>query len=105
MLNKLTTAMFVGAFVIASVPAFAFDLPDSGSKNFSPTGDTPSYFSNENAPVSARTADTTERDWSAVDAIAPSAPAGGARWAHRSGAGHGKYRVAHGSGRYSAGRP
>jgi len=102
MLNKLTITMLVGAFVIASVPASAVDLPDSGSKNFSPAGDTPSYFSNESAPVSARTGDTTERDWSAVDAIAPAAPVGHTRSAHR--AGHRGHHAAHGGGRFGGGR-
>jgi len=63
---KLRTILFAGAFAVAAAPAIAVDLPDYGSKNFSPAGDTPSYFANEAAPVSARTADTTARDWSAV---------------------------------------
>jgi len=71
MLNKLKITFLAGALALVGLPAFAFDLPDSGSKNFSPSGDTPSYFNNETAPLSARTADTTERDWSAVDALAP----------------------------------
>ena len=67
MLNKL----LIGVLVVASLPAFALDLPDSGSKNFSPPGDTPTHFANESVPVSARTADTTVNDWTAEEAVAP----------------------------------
>jgi hypothetical protein len=72
---KLTIASFASALVPASSPAFAADLFDYGSKNFNPPDDTPAYFANEDLPMSARTADTTERDWSAVDAMAPTPPA------------------------------
>jgi hypothetical protein len=101
---KLTITFLAGALVFVSVPALAVDLPDYGSKNFSPSGDTPTYFANESAPVAARTADTTERDWSAVDAMTPTMPAAPGRSAHRRSAGHGKYHATHGSGRYGAGR-
>lgn len=73
--NKLTIAFLGGALAFAAFPAVAIDLPDYGSKNFSPSGDTPSYFTNETAPVSARTADATASDWSAVDTIAPASSA------------------------------
>jgi hypothetical protein len=99
---KLTIAFFASAFAFASSPGLAVDLPDYGSKNFSPSGDTPTYFANEDASVSARTADTSERDWSVVDEIAPGRPVGHAHWAHH-GAGHGRYGLAHGSGRHAAG--
>jgi hypothetical protein len=102
--NKLTITFLVGALALARVPAFALDLPDAGSKNFNPSGDTPSYFSNETAPVSARTADTTERDWSAVDALAPDRPAADpASSAHQRGR-HGKYASTQRSGRHGAGK-
>ena len=99
---KLTIAFFASALACASSPGLAVDLPDYGSKNFSPSDSTPTYFANENVSVSTRTADTSERDWSAVDAIAPARPVGHARWAHRGG-GHGRYALAHGSGRHAAG--
>jgi hypothetical protein len=101
---KLTIAFFASALACASSPGLAIDLPDTGSKNFSPSDGTPTYFANENESVSARTADATERDWSAVDAIAPARPAGHARWAHRAAGLHGRYTVAHGSGRHAAGK-
>lgn len=96
---KHTIAFLAGALIVASWPALAVDLPDYGSKNFSPSGDTPAYLANENVPVSARTADTTERDWSAVDAIAPERPVGShGRSAHSRTGRHGRYAFSHGSG-------
>jgi hypothetical protein len=102
---KLTIILFVGAVVVATVPARAVDLPDYGSKNFNPSSDTPNYFANENAPVSARTADTTQSDWSVVDEMAPAQPAfEGARSAYSHGGRHGRYAVAGRSGREGASR-
>ena len=102
---KLTITLLAGALAFACLPAFAVDLPDYGSKNFSPSGDTPSYFANEAAPVSARTADTTQGDWSAVDEMAPVRPSfEGSRSAHGRGRHHGRYSVVQNSGRHGAGR-
>ena len=102
---KLTITLLAGALAFACLPAFAVDLPDYGSKNFSPSGDTPSYFANEAAPVSARTADTTQSDWSAVDEMAPARPTfEGTRSAHTHSRAHGRYAVAQRSGRYSSSR-
>jgi len=102
--NRLTTALIAGALALAGLPALALDLPDSGSKNFDPPGDTPSYFSNEAAPVSARTADTTENDWSAVDALAPDRPVRYATHSgHRIAGRHGRYGVLHASAGHSGG--
>jgi hypothetical protein len=103
--NTLTVTFLAGALAFAGLPAFALDLPDSGSKNFDPPGDAPSYFSNETAPVSARTADTTARDWSAVDALAPDRPAAHASpSAHQGSARHGKYATTQRSGKYASGK-
>src|ERR1700694_3699050 len=71
MRNTLKIAFLAGALSLAAPPAFALELPDYGSKNFSPSGDTPTYFTNETAPIAARTADTNANDWSAADAAAP----------------------------------
>jgi hypothetical protein len=102
---KLTITLLAGALAFACLPAFAVELPDYGSKNFSPSGDTPSYFANEAAPVSARTADTTQGDWSAVDEMAPARPAfEGTRSAHGHRARHGRYAIAQTSGRHGAAR-
>ncbi len=102
---KLTITFLAGALSLACLPALAVELPDYGSKNFSPSGDTPSYFANEAAPVSARTADTTQGDWSAVDEMAPARPAFEAtRSAHGHRGRHGRYAVVQSSGRHGAGR-
>jgi hypothetical protein len=102
---KLTITFLAGALTFACLPALAVELPDYGSKNFSPSGDTPSYFANEAAPVSARTADTTQGDWSAVDEMAPAGRAlEGTRSAHGHRGRHGRYAAARTSGRHGAGR-
>jgi hypothetical protein len=102
---KLTITLLAGALAFACLPASAVELPDYGSKNFSPSGDTPSYFANEAAPVSARTADTTQGDWSAVDEMAPARPNfEGTRSAHGHRGRHGRYAVAQTSSRQGAGR-
>src|ERR1700746_4114676 len=98
---KLTITFIAGALAFACLPALAVELPDYGSKNFSPSGDTPSYFANEAAPGSARTADTTQGDWSAVDEMAPARPAfEGTRSVHGPRARHGRYAVVQTSGRH-----
>jgi hypothetical protein len=102
---KLTITFLAGALTFACLPALAVELPDYGSKNFSPSDDTPSYFANESAPVSARTADTTQGDWSAVDELAPARPAfEGTRSAHGHRGRHGRYAVTQTSGRHGTGR-
>jgi hypothetical protein len=97
---KLKIAFLAGALAVAGSPALAFELPDTGSKNFSASGDTPTYFKNEAAPVSARTADTSESDWSAVDEAAPAnfEPAIGRNLGHR----HGRYAMGRRSGNHAA---
>jgi hypothetical protein len=49
---KLTKIWFATMVVLASSPALAADMPGSGTKNFIPGGDAPSYFTNENGAVS-----------------------------------------------------
>jgi hypothetical protein len=96
---KLKIAFLAGALAIAGSPTLAFELPDTGSKNFSASGDTPTYFKNEAAPVSARTADSSESDWSAVDEAAPANFEPGIRQyaGHR----HGRYATAFRSGNHA----
>jgi hypothetical protein len=53
---KLTIRLVAALFALASFPAVALEMPADGTKNFSPPGDTPSYFANETAPESARLA-------------------------------------------------
>jgi hypothetical protein len=102
---KLTITFLAGALTFACLPALAVELPDYGSKNFNPSGDTPSYFANEAAPVSARTADTTQDDWSAVDEMAPARSSfEGSRSARGHRRHHGRYSVVQNSGRHGVGR-
>jgi hypothetical protein len=104
MLN-LRITFLAGALAFACLPAFALELPDYGSKNFSPSGDTPSYFTNEAAPVAARTADATEPDWSAVDEMTSARPAvERTRSAHTHSGRHGGYAVGQRSGAHLAAR-
>jgi hypothetical protein len=104
MRNRLRIAVLAAALTIIGLPASAVDLPNSGSKNFNPPSGTPSYFSNETVPVSARTADTTENDWSAVDALVPDRPAQRPMHPDRRIAGrHGHYTVLHASVRRAGG--
>jgi hypothetical protein len=109
MLNKPTIAFLAWVFALANFPAFAVDIPDYGSKNFSPTGDTPTYFTNESAPVSARTADTSATDWTAEEAAAPvPSVARRAPSAHQGSGKHGRYSPRYGrhaSGRASGNHP
>ena len=102
---KLKIAVLAGALAFAGSPAIAVDLPDYGSRNFNPADDTPAYFANESVPVAARTADTTERDWSEVDAIAPERSSfGHARSGHRIGGRQARYGFAHASARHAGSR-
>jgi hypothetical protein len=61
---KLTKIWFAAMVALASLPALANDMPGSGTKNFIPGGDAPSYFTNENGAVSGVTAvdETTSDD-------------------------------------------
>jgi len=95
---KSTITLIAGALALAFMPAHAVELPDAGSKNFNPSGDTPGYFTNESAPASARIADTTQNDWSAVDDAAPArSTVGNTRSAGNHAGGHGKHSGRHGA--------
>jgi hypothetical protein len=50
----LKIALAVAGYALATVPAFAVEMPTDGSKNFSAPGDAPSYFANEAVPEAAR---------------------------------------------------
>jgi hypothetical protein len=56
MLIKLKIAVAAAAFALATIPAFAVEMPSDGSKNFSTPADAPSYFTNEAVPEPARVA-------------------------------------------------
>jgi hypothetical protein len=92
MLENLTPILLKAALAFLSFIAFAIDVPDYGSKNFSPIGDTPTYFINESIPVSTRTADTTAGDSTAQEAAAPMpCVAAAVSSAHRNAGRHARY--------------
>jgi hypothetical protein len=49
--RKLATICLAAALVFAGWPAHAAGMPDTGTKNFVPGGDAPSYLTNENLAV------------------------------------------------------
>jgi hypothetical protein len=51
---KLKIALAAASFALATIPAFAVEMPTDGSKNFSSPNNAPSYFANETIPESAR---------------------------------------------------
>jgi len=54
MQTRLKIALAATGFALATIPAFAVEMPTDGSKNFSTPNDAPSYFTNETVPESAR---------------------------------------------------
>ncbi len=48
---KLKIALAAIGFALATIPAFAVEMPTDGSKNFSTPVDAPSYFANEAVPT------------------------------------------------------
>jgi len=54
MQTRLKIAAAAAGFALATIPAFAVEMPTDGSKNFSPPTDAPDYFTNETVPESAR---------------------------------------------------
>jgi hypothetical protein len=56
----LTRFVFTAVLACAAIPAWCAGMPDFGSKNFSPGGDTPSYFSNENGAVGVAASETMD---------------------------------------------
>ncbi len=92
MSKSLTPIFLEAALAFVSFMAFAIEVPDCGSKNFSPIGDTPTYFINESIAVSTRTADTTAGDSKAQEAVAPMpCVAAAVPSAHRNASRHARY--------------
>jgi hypothetical protein len=61
--GELTKIWFAAVVAVASLPALAAEMPDSGTKNFIPAGDAPSYFTNESGGISSTAAaDQTASD-------------------------------------------
>jgi hypothetical protein len=98
---KLKFALVAAGFALASYPAFAFDMPPDGTKNFSPPSEVPSYFANETIPESGRvnhqeTFDNTEvLERSSAPDVSQTVTEGGR---------YGRHATAYGSARHAHGR-
>ena len=98
---KFKIAIAVTGFALATVPAFAVEMPIDGSKNFSAPGDAPSYFANEATPEAARVdhpANFTRED------VAASPDVGQVAEVATEPEPQGKHAYAHKSSRYASGR-
>jgi hypothetical protein len=51
MANRLATAVLAAAFAVSTMAAHGAGMPDTGTMNFVPGGDAPSYLVNENLAV------------------------------------------------------
>jgi len=99
---KFKTALAVAGFALATVPAFAVEMPTDGSKNFSAPGDAPSYFANEAVPEAARVdhpATFTSEDVTTAAPDAGPATSVGPEPEQR-----GKHAYSHNSSRHASGR-
>jgi hypothetical protein len=98
---KLKIALAAASFALATIPAFAVEMPTDGSKNFSSPNDAPSYFTNETVPESARVANPASFTSEDVAAVPEDGPAvSGATETGR----HDRHASAHSSTKHSLGR-
>lgn len=98
---RLKIALAAVSFALATIPAFAVEMPTDGSKNFSTPNDAPSYFTNETVPESARVANPvpfTSEDVAAAPEDGPVVSVGTETGRH------GRHASAHPSTRHSLGR-
>ena len=98
---KLKIALASVCFTLATIPAFAVEMPTDGSKNFSAPGDAPSYFANEAIPEAGRVdhpANFTRED------VAASPDVGQAAEVATEPEPQGKYPSARKSSRHAAGK-
>jgi hypothetical protein len=98
---KLKVALAAAGFALATIPAFAVEMPTDGSKNFSTPTDAPSYFTNEAVPESARVANPatfTSEDVAAAPDVGQASEA--ATEPER----HSKHASAHRSTRHASGK-
>ena len=104
MQTRLKIALAAAGFALATIPAFAVEMPTDGSKNFSPPTDAPSYFTNETAPESARVDRAAAFDREDAG-IAPTTPDVGPAVSVETETGqHDRHASAHRSTRHSPGR-
>lgn len=88
---RLTIAVMAVLLGAAGWPAFAAEMPAYGTKNFTPGGDTPAYFTHSVAAPTVRS-----EDWSAADqAAATAAPAAASEHASRATERHSSRTASH----------
>jgi hypothetical protein len=92
---------FAAAFALAAYPAFAFDMPPDGTKNFSVPSDVPSYFSNETVPESGR---VNHQETFDSDEVLESSSAPDVSQSVMETGRYGRHASAYGSSRYAHGR-
>jgi hypothetical protein len=98
---KLKIALAAAGFALATIPAFAVEMPTDGSKNFSTPADAPSYFTNEAVPESARVANPAT--FTSED-VAATPDVGQASALAMEPETRGKHASAHRSGRHASGK-
>jgi hypothetical protein len=101
MQTKLKIALAAVGFALATIPAFAVEMPTDGSKNFSTPADAPSYFTNEAVPEAARVA--SPATFTSED-VAAAPDVGQASAVVTEPERHGKYASAHRSTRHASGK-
>jgi hypothetical protein len=101
---KLTKIWFAAMLALASLPALAAEMPGSGTKNFMPGGDAPSYFTNENGAVSGMAAvdETTSDDGVDQNLGSPRSETAPMRSAKTTTRRHGRLTASYRRGKYSA---
>jgi hypothetical protein len=104
MQTRLKTALAAAGFALATIPAFAVEMPTDGSKNFSTPSDAPSYFTNEALPESARVdrAATFDEENAGIGATTPDV--GPAVSAGTDTGRHDRHAATHRSTRHSRGK-
>jgi len=100
MQTRLKMGLAATGFALATIPAFAVEMPTDGSKNFSPPNDAPSYFANEAVPESARVANPATFTSEDVAAAPEDAPAVSGATETR----HGNHASGHKSTRHASAR-
>lgn len=99
--NRLTIAVLAVALGAAGLPAFAAEMPAYGTKNFTPGGATPAYFTHNTAAPTVRSEDWSAADQGAaeVDAAEPPSHAPAATARH-----HAELSAHHRAGTRTAGK-
>ena len=101
---RLKIAVAAAGFALATIPAFAVEMPTDGSKNFSPPTDAPSYFTNETVPESVRVdrAASFDKEDAGIGATTPDV--GPAVSVGTDATQYDRHASTHRSGRHSAGK-